>query len=105
MPQLGIVVSGPISEFKDFPKIDRIDKFDQWQKPAELAQLFGDGFVSRRSVDFSKLRAFFTKPFTNAVFTVNLFLSFYHLGTSCNSYLGLGESLPSQCSQMIFFKI
>jgi hypothetical protein len=91
--QLGITGWGPVSEVKDFPKTDQIDKFDQRQKPAEWAQLRGTGFVSRGSVDFSGPRAFFTKPFTAALFPGSLISSFYHLGTSCRSCLGLAEPL------------
>ena len=93
MTQFGITGWGPVSEVKDFPKTDQIDKFDQRQKPAEWAQLLGAGFVSRGSVDFSGPRALFTKPFTVAVFPVSLISFFYHLGTSCHSCLGLAEPL------------
>jgi hypothetical protein len=78
---------------KDFPKTDQIDKFDQRQKPAKWAQLLGAGLVSRGSVDFSGLRALFAKPFTAALFPVILMPSFYHLGTSSRSCLGLAEPL------------
>ena len=85
MSQLGIAGWGPVSEVKDFPKTDQIDKFDQRQKPAEWAQLLGASFVSRGNVDFYGLRAIIAKPFTAALYPVSLIPSFSHLGTSCRS--------------------
>jgi hypothetical protein len=65
--QLGITEWEPVSKVKKFTKTDQIDKFNQRQKPAKLAQLLSEGFVNRGSVDFSGLRALFTKPFTVAL--------------------------------------
>jgi hypothetical protein len=76
---------GSLSEVKDFPKTDQIEKFDQRQKPAKWAQLLAAGPIRHESVHFFWLSGPFTNPNTVAVFPAALFSFFNHLGTSCRS--------------------
>jgi hypothetical protein len=82
---------------KNFPKTDQIEKFNQRQKPAKWAQPLAACLKLGGSVDFSGPCAICTKSFTTAAFPVNLFASFYHLGTSCYSCLGW----PNRCYDRI----
>jgi hypothetical protein len=84
---------GLVCKVKNLSKIDQIQKFDQRQKPAKWALLLASGLKAGRSVDFSGLGVILTRCFTCAVFPVKLFLSFYHLGTSCHSCFGLAKPL------------
>jgi len=82
-----------MSKVKDFMKINRIEKFNQRQKPAKWTQLLSAGLIGRGCIDFSGLGAIFTKPFTSALFPAIVFPSFNHLGTSFYGCYGLAKPL------------
>jgi hypothetical protein len=83
----------PGKQSEKFPESHQIEKFNQRQKPAKWDQLLAAGLKPGGSVDFSGPCAIGTKSFTTAAFPANLFPSFYHLGISCYSCLGLAKPL------------